>query len=369
MADILFWSFLISAGIQFLFFALVSLAFYFYKPFISGNTPSFGISVIVCANNEYKNLKALIPKLLEQDYPEFEVILVDDKSSDETYDYAIDLKQREEKFKLKRIDSRPEHINNKKYAITIGIKAARHEHILLTDADCLPQGSNWIQHMSLGYKNEQTKFVIGYSQYQQKPGFLNMFIRYETLLTAVNYVGIGLLGNPYMAVGRNLSYKKSLFLENNGFGKHQGVVGGDDDLLINRHANRKNTRFVLSENALVSSIPKATYSEYSRQKTRHLSVGKHYKLSDKWLLGLLSLSKIVFWLSFFAAIMSVNQTILISGGFFMVMVSLLTALLSLKKRTGDNSGIWMFPLLDIIYIFYYISTSLKVLFTKKIRWK
>jgi len=368
MLDILLWIFLISAGIQFLFFALAALAIAVFKS-KSAEIPSFGVSLIICAKNECNNLKELIPNLLNQQYSDFEVILVDDKSIDETYDYAIDLEQKEEKFKLIRIDNRPDHINDKKYAITLGIKAAKYEHILLTDADCIPASKLWIESMCRGYSSEKIQYVLGYSQYQKSPGFLNSFIKYETLLTAVNYIGIGLLGNPYMGVGRNISYKKSSFLENNGFGKYKGVVGGDDDLLINQHAKRKTTRFVLSPDATVFSIPKTKFGEFFRQKTRHLSVGKHYKLPDKLLLGLLTISKIIFWISFFAAIMSVNQTILISGSFFLVMVSLLTVLLALKKKTGDNSRIWMFPLLDIIYIFYYISTSLKVLFTKKIRWK
>lgn len=368
MLDILLWIFLISAGVQFLFFTLAAIAIATYKD-KSTEIPSFGVTLIICAKNEFENLKTLIPNLLNQQYSKFEIILVDDLSVDDTYDYAINLEQKEEKFKLIRIDSRPDHINDKKYAITLGIKAAKYEYVLLTDADCMPSSELWIESMCRGYHAEKIQYVLGFSQYQDSPGFLNKFIKYETLLTAINYIGIGLLGNPYMGVGRNISYKKNSFLENNGFGKFQGVIGGDDDLLINQHAKRKNTKFILSPNSTVYSIPKTKFGEFFRQKTRHLSVGKHYKFHDKLLLGLLTTTKIIFWISFFAAIMSVNQTILISGSFILVMVSLLTVLLALQKKTGDNSRIWMFPLLDIIYIFYYISTSLKVLFTKKIRWK
>ncbi len=370
MLSIIFWVFLVSAGIQFLFFVLSAVAINVYKiPGSETEKSDEGVSVIVCAKNEYENLQKLIPALLAQNYPKFEVILVDDKSSDETYEYAIELEQKEKNFELVRIDSRPDHINNKKYAITLGIKAAKNERILLTDADCLPASDNWITEMSRGLQSDTKQFVLGYSQYETKPGLLNAFIRYETLLTGVSYVGLALLGNPYMAVGRNLAYRKSVFLKNNGFGRFQGVVGGDDDLLINQHAKRKNTSIVLSADATVYSVPKTSYKEFVRQKTRHLSVGKHYRKADKLVLGLLTLTKITFWASFIAAIMAVYQTILIGGGFLLVMVSLLTSVLALKKKTGDNSSVWMFPFLDIIYLFYYISTSLKVLFTKKVRWK
>jgi glycosyltransferase involved in cell wall biosynthesis len=369
MLYILFWMFVGSAAVQFLFFTMVAIALAVYKKPEPKDYFAPGISVIISAKNECENLKKLIPVLLDQRYKNFEIILVDDNSGDETYDFAINLDKSENKFKLVRIDETPDHINNKKFALTLGIKAAKYDHVLLTDADCMPNSDMWIQEMSSGFTSEKKKFVISYSQYYKKKGLLNDFITFETLLTAVNYVGIGLLGNPYMAVGRNIAYRKSFFLENKGFGKFQGVLGGDDDLLINQHANRKNTSFVLSPESTVYSYPKTTLKDFIRQKTRHLSVGKHYSKTDKLLLGILSISKTVFWIAFFAVIMSVYQTYFVLAGFVIVMVSLLSTVYLFKKKTGDRSKIWMLPVLDFMFIFYYISTGLRVLFTKKVKWK
>ena len=369
MSEILFWVFVASTGIQFLFYTLVSIALYVYEKPGQNSAEIPGVSIVICAKNELENLKKLIPLLLKQQFESYEIILVDDKSTDETYDYVIELDQKEPKFKLVRIDSTPDHINNKKYALTLGIRAARFDHVLLTDADCFPENEIWLKEMSIGFKSDRKNFVIGYSQYFKVKGLLNIFIKYETMFTAIQYFGIGLLGNPYMGVGRNIAYRKSFFLDNNGFGKFKSIVGGDDDLLVNRYAKRKNTSFMLSPESTIYSIPKTKLSEFILQKTRHLSVGKYYRRTDKLLLGLLLMSKIIFWISFIAAIMSVNQTYLVLAGFFLVMVSLLTALMVLKKKTGDNSSIWMLPILDFIFVFYYISTSLKVLFTKKVRWK
>ena len=369
MLNILFWVFVTSASVQFIFFTIVTIVISAYKKPDQNSYTIPGISVILCAKNEFENLQSLIPLLLKQQYGHFEIILVDDNSSDETYDYAIELDHKDKKFKLVRIDETPDHINNKKYALTLGIRAAKYEHVLLTDADCFPNSEFWIQQMSDGFTSDDVKFVIGYSQYFPKAGILNALITYETMLTAVHYVGIGLMGNPYMGVGRNIAYRKSFFLENKGFGKFQSVVGGDDDLLVNHFAKKSNTAFVLSQESAIYSIPKSTLKEFTLQKTRHLSVGKHYRKADKLLLGLLSFSKIIFWFTFIAAIMSAFQTYFVLAGFFLVMVSLLTAFLSLKKKTGDSSKIWMLPILDFIYIFYYISTGLRVLFTKKVRWK
>ncbi len=369
MIEFIFWAFVASAGILLLFYIPVSIAVSNYKQPVRKDYKIPGISIVVCARNELENLRKLIPLLLKQQFGNIEIILVDDKSSDETYDYAIELDKNEPRFKLVRIDDTPDHINNKKFAITMGIRAATYDHVLLTDADCFPQGDNWVEEMSQGFSSDDKQFVIGFSQYYATKGFLNHFIRFETLYTALKYFGVGLLGNPYMAVGRNIAYRKSFFLENNGFGKHQGVVGGDDDLLVNRHAKRKNTSFMMSPTSVMYSNPKKTWKAFFIQKKRHLSVGKHYRKADKLLLGLVSLSKIIFWFSFITVIMSGFQTYFALGGFLMVMVSLLTTFNVLKKKTGDNSSIRFLPIIDFVYTFYFILTGFKVLFTKKVKWK
>jgi len=369
MIQILFWVFIVCASIQFLFFSLVTIALLNYKSRKADKIKGSGISVVISSKNELANLEVLIPKLLQQNFPDFEIILVDDRSTDDTYDHFIEMDHKEERFKLVRIDSTPDHINNKKYALTLGIRAAKHEHILLTDADCVPASPDWISEMSRGFDSESKNFVIGFSQYFEAKGLLNKFIRYETFLTALNFIGIGLLGRPYMAVGRNLAYRKTFFLDNKGFGKHQNVVGGDDDLLVNQLSRRKNTSFVISKEALVHSIPKTKLSDFLQQKTRHLSVGKYYRTTDKLVLGILTLSKIGFWFGFIAVIMSVFQTYLVLAGFLLVLVSLLSSLMMLGKKTGSKASIWMLPILDFIYVFYYISTSLRIIFTKKVRWK
>ena len=368
MLEIVFWAFAAAGGILFLFYVLTTIALLAYKKPHHDGEDKEGVSVIVCAKNELENLKALIPRLLEQQFHDFEVILVDDKSTDGTYEWAKELELREEKLQLVRIDETPDHINNKKYAITLGIKAAGHDRVLLTDADCLPAGNRWIEKMTAGFNKPQKVFVLGYSQYMKKRGFLNLFIRFETMHTALQYFGIGLLGRPYMGVGRNLAYRKSFFLDNNGFGPYSSVVGGDDDLLVNKYARRKNTSFVLSKDATVYSVPKSTWKDFMLQKKRHLSVGKHYRRTDKMLLSILFLSKIIFWICFLVAIMAAFQTIYVISGFLLVMVSLLSAYRVLKVRAGDASAIWLWPVLDFIYLFYYISTGLKVLFTKKVKW-
>lgn len=368
MIDICFWVFIASSAILFVYYCLTWMAIGRYRKPESPKNPPSGISIIISAKNELDNLQQLIPMLLKQEYHEFEIILVDDKSTDATYDFGIALMQEEKRFRLIRIDNTPDHIHNKKYAITLGIKAARYDHILLTDADCFPAGNYWIQELSNGFSADDKIFVLGFSQYLKEPGFLNRFIRFETLMTAYSYFGLGLLGRPYMGVGRNLAYRKSFFLSKNGFGKHQKIIGGDDDLFVNSHANRKNTSFVISPKSVMSSYPKKTWGDYLRQKARHLSTGKHYLFFDKLLLGIIALARVVFWFSLFCAVFAWSKIIFVAIAFFLTIASLILSFTRLTKKTGDTTSVWSLVYLDFAYIFYYISTGLKVLFTKKIKW-
>ncbi|MDZ7607924.1 MAG: glycosyltransferase [Cyclobacteriaceae bacterium] len=368
MIEICFWIFIVSSAILILYYSLTLLAIGRYRKPEALNINSPGISIIIAAKNEIENLQQLIPTLLKQDYPNFEIILVDDKSTDLTYDFGIGLMQDEKRFRFIRIDTTPDHIHNKKYAITLGIKAAKFDHILLTDADCNPTGNSWIQEMTNGFSDDNKTFVLGFSQYKKEPGFLNRFIRFETLLTAHSYFGLGLLGKPYMGVGRNLAYRKTFFLSKNGFGKHQGIIGGDDDLFVNSHANRRNTGFVISPESIMTSHPKNTLGEFMRQKMRHLSTGKYYKLSDRLILGLIAITRVIFWISLFCAIFAIDKLLFVGIGFILTIVSLMFSLQVLIKKTGDEDSVWSMPYLDFTYIFYYISIGLKVLFTKKIKW-
>ena len=267
-----------------------------------------------------------------------------------------------------RVDATPHHINEKKYALTLGIRSAKKEVILLTDADCWPESDRWVSEMARPFANKKTDIVLGYSQYEKKPGFLNALIKFETLLTGLHYITFALLRKPYMGVGRNLAYRKELFLSNNGFGRYQKVTGGDDDLFVREHANMRNTKVVMNKDVLITSIPKTTWRSYLIQKKRHLSVGKHYKFTDKMLLGLLFVSKLSFWFFFFAAILSGYKPYIVVGCFVLTVVSFLVSLNILSKKTGDSSTMWMLPFLDVSYLFHYITSGLGVLFTKKVKW-
>lgn len=326
------------------------------------------VSVIVCAHDEEQNLKDLLPALFKQQHDCFEVIVVDDRSNDNTYDYLLNLSHHEPRLKIVRVESIPDHVNSKKYALTLGIKAASHDIILLTDADCKPLTSNWISHMAAHFNDEHTSFVLGSSPYYKEKSLLNAFIRFESWLTAFMYAGFAGLGRPYMGVGRNLAYRKCVFLANKGFNKQISVKGGDDDLLVNRLSNSKNTEVCIHPEAIVYSKPKASWGSFFRQKRRHLSVGKLYKFSDRMVLAGFSLSMVCFWLGLIWTLADGLPLILIIAAYLLRLMVLSWVSYKSSRRLGHQINTWLVSFLDFIYLFYYLFTGSVALITKKVSW-
>jgi len=364
--QVIITAFLVFIVIQVIYLLLFLVAFSRRKS--NGNAEPRPVSVIVCAHDEEQNLRELIPLLLQQDHPDFEIICVEDRSNDESFDYLYAIAKQDSRLRMVPVKSKPEHINGKKFALTLGIKAARHEWVLLTDADCRPNGNQWIREMSSQF-NDDVQIVLGYSPYQQLGGFLNSFIRFEGLITAVQYVGMALLGRPYMGVGRNLAYRKSLFLDNKGFSGHLGVTGGDDDLFVNQRGTGKNTSLRIGSASITYSKPKTQWDDFYVQKVRHLSVGRHYKSSDKLILGMFIFSWIGSWLLLIPAVVFSRFHYLIIGAFVLRTI-LLTILAHISsRRMGDLFNAWKVPFLDFIFTIYYLVVGLVSLHTNNIRWK
>ena len=198
------------------------------------------------------------------------VVVVNDASDDETIFLLEDLARQYSHLKIVTITQDLNFFKGKKFPLAIGIKSASHDHLLLTDADCSPAGKDWIRSMASGF-SEGREVVLGYGKYTEQPGFLNKIIRYETAFTALQYFSLALWGMPYMGVGRNLAYRKKLFIENRGFTSHYNVSSGDDDLFINKVANKKNTAVQFAAGSYTLSAPKTTVRSWWNQKRRHLT--------------------------------------------------------------------------------------------------
>ena len=332
-----------------------------------------GVSVVVCARNELENLKSLIPLLNNQVYPTFEIIIVDDRSWDGTFDYLLTECSEYHKVRFLRVKETPYPFSSKKYALTLGVKSARYNNLLLTDADCRPQSNHWIAGMAECLTPDK-EIVLGFSPYFEERGFLNNLIRYETFNTAAQYFSFAIVGMPYMGVGRNLMYRKSLFLNNKGFEKHTNIVGGDDDLFMNDVANEHNTAVCLNPKTFMYSFPKTTWQAWYRQKRRHLSVSKYYKLQHKINLGGLGLSLISSWVSFIILIPVFYHKPLIYGILFFFIFRLISQMVvfsKINKRLDSTLKIITLPLWDSIFALYFLTMGINNLIPRrqKTKWR
>ncbi|MDN5200487.1 glycosyltransferase [Fulvivirgaceae bacterium BMA10] len=367
--DIVLYIFIASLAIQSIFFLSVILKLGIYK---RGNSKQKKISnepvsIIICAQNELKNLKKLLGRLYDQNHSEYEIIVVDDKSNDGTLEFLKAESAKQSNLKFITIERTPGHFNGKKYALSTGIDSAQYDILLLTDADCYPTSNEWVSKMATSFLNN-TKIVLGYSQYKYESGLLNAFIRFETLQTGIQYISAALWNTPYMGVGRNLAYRKSFFIKKKGFSGFEHVTGGDDDLFINKHADSTNTEVMVGAAVMILSYPKKTLKSFFKQKKRHLSAGKLYRKRDKTRLALLSLSHILFWLSFITlAVKVVEPIVLIIGLLIRVIFLTLTFNLSARKL-GDKPFPWVLPILDFLYVVYYLVTGTTALLSKKVKW-
>ena len=258
-------------------------------------------------------------------------------------------------------------IPGKKFPLTVGIKTAKHEVVLLTDADCVPASEFWIEKMQEGYKNG-VEIVLGYGAYHKKKGFLNKLIRWETFHTALQYLSYARAGLAYMGVGRNLSYKKSVFFRHKGFSSHNNIASGDDDLFINKAATKLNTAIVIDRDAFTLSEPVKTWAEWRRQKIRHLSTGRYYKAYIKILLGLYSLSHFLFYPLFVISLLFFNWKItLIVFGIRMIIQALIFYK-AMKKLNERDLFIW-FLVFDVWMFFYYLAFSFSLYRKPSGNWK
>lgn len=364
--QVLFVIYCIALTVQLVYYWLVfaRLAFYKQPDYSSDNPP---VSVVISARNEYHNLKKNLPQILSQDYAEFEVIVVNHASNDETADYLKELNAKFNHLKIVNIERELNFFTGKKFPLSLGIKSAKHDILLLTDADCTPSGNHWISSMVKAYQPD-TEVVLGYGPYKKTKGFLNLIIRFDTFFVAMQYMSFALAGLPYMGVGRNLSYKRTTFFRNKGFTSHYKVVSGDDDLFINQIANRKNTHVVIDQDSYMYSDIKPDFRSWVRQKMRHMSAGQHYKFKFKMLLGLFGISQFLFYTTLVLLLFFNTYTLIIISLFVLRFFSQsVVHKFTLAKLKEDN--LFIFSLLwDAIHFFIIHTVTIISIFRKKDTW-
>ncbi len=351
--ELAFYFFVAVTLIQVFYYAwfFSRIAFYKIKP--KTQSQQHPVSVVICARDEDENLARNLPGVLVQSYTSsFEVVVVNDNSVDDSKYILQELKKTFKSLNVVELIQEAKLIAGKKYPLSVGIREAKYEILLLTDADCVPASEHWIEKVQDCY-DDNVEIVLGYGAYHKTKGLLNKLIRFETFHTALQYLSYALAGVPYMGVGRNLSYKKDLFIRNKGFASINHVPSGDDDLFINKVATKKNTKVLIDPETVTRSIPKTTWGGWLRQKARHYTTARYYKPQHKFLLGLYFITQFAFYPVFAVSILFYDweKTLIV----FAVRL-LLQAFVFFKamKKMGEKDLWPWFIFLDMWMFFYYI---------------
>ena len=369
LLEYLFIAFIVICCIQFCYYFLL----FGYFSFIHKNNQksSFNqpISVLICAKNEADNLKISLPLIEKQTYYNFELVLINDGSYDNSLEVMEAFKKNASiSVTIVNVLPNEQFWGSKKYALTLGIKAAKYKYLLFTDADCVPTSNNWISEMTSNFSNNY-KLILGYGAYKKiKNSFLNKLIRFETLLSSVQYFSYSLTGIPYMGVGRNIAYTKSLFYKANGFAKHIHIKSGDDDLFVNQIATKQNTTICYNNKAFTISNPKTTFKSWINQKRRHISTAKYYKLHHKFLLGLFFSSQILFILMAIVLLTTQFNTLITSSLIVIRYLTVYTSLGFSAKKLDEKDLIIFIPLYELFLIFMQMFIFIKNLISKPSHW-
>lgn len=319
------------------------------------------ISIIIAARNEADNLRLLIPNLLNQEYQNFEISIGLDRCIDDSVDVLSSFNNPD----LKWIDIQevPSDWNGKKYALSSAIEQSSGEWLVFTDADCEPFSDHWFSSLAREI-DEKTNIIIGVSPYISTNSWLSKLIQFEAFMTYFLYLGLSLFKRPYMAVGRNMAIRRSFFESSNGYQPIKGIVGGDDDLFIQK-TNRSCIAVIMGKESLVFTNPKSKLKDYIHQKIRHLSVGKYYSLLDSFLLSSYHFLHMGIYL---LMILYIGTKYLLP----IILIYLFIKFVSYRfvaDKVGAGFNYMLLPIVDVVYAFMIPIIGIWSKFKKDIEWK
>lgn len=367
--DIFYYIFVVATCFQVLYFLIVFSQFAFSKESHTTNDNQLPISVIICAKNEANNLKKFLPSIINQNYSNFEIVLINDSSNDNTLEIMELFAEKYSRINIVNVENNETFWASKKYALTLGIKASKNNNLLFSDADCQAMSPNWIYEMSAHF-NQSKSIILGYGAYTKiKKSLLNKLIRFETLSTAMQYFSFAKIGMPYMGVGRNLAYTKETFFKANGFTKHMHIKSGDDDLFINSVSNANNTEICVSKDSFIISNPKLTFKEWIHQKKRHITTANNYKTNIKTFLALFYITQVLFY-AFGALFIATLYNWPVIG--YLIATRLLIQYIimtSIAKKLDEKDLILLTPFWELFLIVFQFSIFISNLFSKPKHWK
>ncbi len=334
---------------------------------VAGDVTYQPVSIVICAKNEDENLTEFLPKVLTQDYPEFEVVVVNDCSIDDTENVIDEFAKIFPNLKKVTIKEDAYYKHGKKFALLVGIKGTKYNQLLLTDADCYPVSNQWLKEMASKFSIKK-EIVLGYGAYEKQNTFLNKLIRFDAFIIAVQYLSASIKNKAYMGVGRNLGYTKDLFFKHKGFSSHYHINSGDDDLFVNEAANSSNVNVCISHDSITYSKAKKTFKDWRLQKSRHLTTSSSYTSQSKTRLIFSWFSQYFFYLSLIALFLSINTMLLIPIFLTLKILMQIIILNKASKKLNEQDLLFRSIVYEVLLLLIYPVFHLNKLFYKPNKW-
>ncbi|MFP4470113.1 MAG: glycosyltransferase [Bacteroidales bacterium] len=354
------------ALIQLFYFWFIFSRLAFYK---SRNIPTDDmppVSIVITASNQYRSLRDNLPALFEQDYSDFEVVVVNDNSDDDTDELLKSLSGKYPKLKVVELTQSLNWFRGRKFPLSLGIKSSANELLMLTDADCVPAGRHWLRQMVSAYKSG-TCVVLGYASWKSNSR-INKWLRFTAFYDALMYLSMALAGVPFKGIGRNLSYKKSLFYAHKGFSSHYIIDAGDDELFVNRTASRKNTVIRPDPEAQVFSTRADGFSAWFKTERTRLLIRRFFRWKHRFALQLFNLSNFLFHSLFVILLVLGVSPLIILGIFLLRFISQMIIFGLSQKRLSEKKLLLLSPVFEFALILIDFLIWLMLIFTKKKKW-
>lgn len=242
------------------------------------------VSVVLCAQNQGDWLRNNLVYLLEQDYPDFEVVVVNYCSTDDTKFVLQVLSENYKRLQVVTMEQNVCGYPGKKYPLSIGIKSARHDVLLLADTDCLPrelEQFGWIRQMVAGYCHNHVDIVLGYCGIESRKSLFNWLQQYDNMDYSAEYLGAAIMHRPFTGCGRNLSYRRGFFMKNNGLIYSYNEPDGADDMFVNQNGRSHNVAVMLDRESFTQAPPCRNFREWHLLRKHRIATHGYYKLGLK----------------------------------------------------------------------------------------
>lgn len=360
LLTVLLYSVLVLVFIQVIYlFAFSSIGF--RKNKVQAGSHKLPVSVVIYVKNKAFLLEEHIPIFLEQSYPNFELVLVNHASSDHSLEVIEGLMERYPNIKLVNVENKERFWANKKYALTLAVKASSHDCILYTELDSLPMTNQWIQSTVDQFVGDKS-IVMAPVQYTAK----NPFLRYIDAIHQLQSFSFANLGNPFRASKANFAFSKDEFFRVKGYISHLDIPVGITTLFLKDAGNKKNTAVALNHDNFVCAKQKVTWATFWDRQLREAQLFQYYNFKNKFLLSVFNLSKLALYLTLPIGLFvnwQVYGGILLSY-YLLYYLSCSKSLIKLKEQ----KLLYILPILDLYYAIHLMLLFLASKFIRPKTW-